>query len=325
MQACLEKLCRMISGNVSDLAQLVRGWDVFDPNSSIEVNLMTWVDTMVIGLQELAQHTKEMTNNSSDETYASLISIQQTRSLATLLEIVCTIRMDKFVVSRTHAIAVSESAKATLLVNKRVMRELQSYAVENDRISILNVAEAVDIIIFHPSFSSLLFNRFHGRIILTYLAVEYDAGSQNAQILGLDRKLHRVIFSNSTIKALAVTQLSRMMKGMEWLKNRSAQLLSEVLLSENGLQAVLQGYLEGNLTFSPFLNLICVTLMLGFTAPSQHQADLSLDSSPRPPLPSSSLPSTVPHNNYSVRYSINGAKSGCRRDELHSFFLDNSA
>jgi hypothetical protein len=197
-----------------------------------------------------------------------IINITLSRTLYTLIEMLWLIGLRT---SITRLAQYTEPADvnfpSSLVIQSAVLKELQKdCSVQMPLQSIATVIQAVDAVINHDRFAAFMRERHLERVVLTYLVLEAElSDAHHPEIIQqVQQRLQSLLIDTSSValKSQCVTVLRGVTRcGSQKVKRRSAQYITKILLSTNGLVAIMQGYLDG-IILLPFILLIIFNIVV---------------------------------------------------------------
>jgi hypothetical protein len=237
----LDNIYKEIQFNINKCSHLVTN----EVTDSLDVDV---ANSIHFGLQKildqlLSSSTSSLTTKKNDEKTRILISLTQLRITYTAVEIIWCYIWNSFFLKNIN-FNLTENHPNSLLLNHMTMKKLSlKFALMTPCIEdIEKYILIIQKITFYDFFSGTMLNRNLPRLLisLTYFGYQYSDDSI--------QKRYREILQSICLgpyKYVIVSNLSILSRGPNWMKHAGSTLLSSIILSEDGLQAVLIGYLEG--------------------------------------------------------------------------------
>lgn len=228
---------------------------VIDDSSAVNSTLTQYLADHLIGAvkevekgliaddQESSLHLEPAVN------IKKMVNINQSRALYTLLELLWLIGLRTTLSSRSGIRESEVQFPTALLLSQEVLSNLRACSVSLSLDNILDIVKSIDFIIHHERFAAFMLHRNLERVLLAYLLLQVEWSNHVDRQTNLSFIQNRLkeLFQEATtqMKSLCVSKLRGFTRGNERIKQKSAEYITQILLSSNGLLAVLNGFLEG--------------------------------------------------------------------------------
>lgn len=202
-----------------------------------------------------------------------LINITQSRTLYTLIEMLWLIGLRTTLSLKSRIKDDDTKFPTSLTLPQEILVAMRKCTLKLSLDNVFSITEAIDFIINHDRFAAFMRERNLERILLAYLVMENEwktLEDHHEHVHRVTSRLEDLLLRSTThVKAQCVTILRSFLRGDEKIRRRSGEYITQILLSEQGLVAVLQGYLDG-LSESPMCSAMQIQLAKSLATVPAH-------------------------------------------------------
>lgn len=202
-----------------------------------------------------------------------LINITQSRTLYTLIELLWLIGLRTTLSLKSRIKDDDTKFPTSLTLPQEMLITMRKCTLKLSLDNVLSITEAIDFIINHDRFAAFMRERNLERILLAYLVMENEwkpLEDHQEHVQRVTSRLEDLLLRSTThVKAQCVTILRGFLRGDEKIRRRSGEYITQILMSEQGLVAVLQGYLDG-LSESPMCSAMQIQLAKSLATVPAH-------------------------------------------------------
>lgn len=202
-----------------------------------------------------------------------LINITQSRTLYTLIELLWLIGLRTTLSLKSRIKDDDTKFPTSLTLPQEMLIAMRKCTLKLSLDNVLSITEAIDFIINHDRFAAFMRERNLERILLAYLVMENEwkpLEDHQEHVQRVTSRLEDLLLRSTThVKAQCVTILRGFLRGDEKIRRRSGEYITQILMSEQGLVAVLQGYLDG-LSESPMCSAMQIQLAKSLATVPAH-------------------------------------------------------